>query len=209
MYIKNIEQVSVVCRIFLFLIYSLCLTNDCEHFVCNERESKMCSDVVVFVVHRFSSSYLLVGLNNTKHRAGETFRYVKQKTRFVFLKQVWAHETASQMLAMGGVRLSWWEPFRPSSCLFQWSRWHLFFLLVMEAFITDSTFRDLRNNCRMLGGKFRGILFSVSSLKVYSDPAPSRCQTVNNWHVDNTRPETRIDVIKPQKRSRLWWDWKP
>lgn len=31
MYIKNIEQVLVVCRIFLSLIYSLCLTNDCEH----------------------------------------------------------------------------------------------------------------------------------------------------------------------------------
>lgn len=32
MYIKNIEQVLVVCRIFLLflLIYSLCLTNDYE-----------------------------------------------------------------------------------------------------------------------------------------------------------------------------------
>lgn len=86
-YIKNIEQVLVVCRIFLFLIYSLCLTNDCEQLYVTNAKVKYLFDVV-FVVHRFSSSYLLVGLINTKHREGETFRYVKQKTRFVFLKQV-------------------------------------------------------------------------------------------------------------------------
>lgn len=75
---------------FPFLIYSLflCHTNDYERLYVTNAKVKCYTDGVVFVVHRFfyfffSSPCILSASLIRKHRAGETFRYVKQKTHFL------------------------------------------------------------------------------------------------------------------------------
>lgn len=107
-YIKNIEQVFVVCVGFFFSsMYSLSYQWYYERvYVTNAKVKCFCCSC--FVVHRFSSPFFIVCLNNnTASRGRETFRYVKQKTRFP--KQVWAHETHSQMVVSSGECVCWME----------------------------------------------------------------------------------------------------